>query len=132
YAQTCVRISLVTVRERWNSFWFRPASPHDLIAARIIVALTTLWLVTSRPLLPEIVRWPAPLWKHADLFIRTRYLIVPFPFAVEMALYILLALSLICVALGIAVGISACTAALLTYHFAPMEDIFAASGGPFF
>ena len=116
----------------WDAFWFRPAPPHNLIAARIIVALTTLWLVLSRPLLPDVVRWPAPFWKHADIFIRVRFGIMPLPFAVEMTLYVLLALSLLATAAGVFTRLAAFTSAILVYHFAPFEDILVSTGGPFF
>ena len=116
----------------WNEFWFRAASPHDLIAARIVISLTALWIVLSRPLLPDLVRWPAPFWMHANALIRIRYAIVPLPFAIEMALYVLLICALITTAAGLLVRSSAFTAGMLLYHFAPFEDIFSAVSGPYF
>ena len=127
-----LRISSLALRERWNSFWFRPAAPHSMIAARIIVALQALWLVLSRPMLPDVVRWPAPFWNGVNAAWRLRYLIGPFPFALEMSLYVVLAACLVCVLCGVMTRPAAFFAAILIYHFAPFEDVFASSGGPFF
>jgi hypothetical protein len=115
----------------WNRFWFRDESPVNLIAARIILALSALWLVLSRPKLPEIVTWPEAFWLHADVFTRLRFLIV-FPYAVEVGLYVALIAALLCVLAGRVVRPAAFASALLLYHFAPFEDIFTSAGGPFF
>jgi len=120
------------LREAWNAFWFRPSAPNGIIAARVVIALNALWLIASRPLLPDVVRWPAPFWTHADVFIRTRFFVLPLPFFVEMTLYAILAIALVGAAAGIALRVCAFAAAILIYHFAPMEDIFTSIGGPFF
>lgn len=116
----------------WDRFWFRDASATNLIAARIIVALSTLWLVLSRPRLPEIVAWPQGFWRHPDAFLRVRFFILPLPYAVEQGLYVLLVVALLLTAAGVATRAAAFAAALLLYHFAPFEDIFTSTGGPFF
>jgi hypothetical protein len=122
----------MTVRASWEHFWFRASTPDGLIAARIIVCVNALWLFLSRPLLPDVVRWPAPFWNAIPLPLRVRYGVVPLPFAVEMTLYFALIVCLALVAFGIRTRITALVAGLLTYHFAPLEDIFVSRGGPFF
>jgi hypothetical protein len=116
----------------WDRFWFRAAGPRNLIAARVIVALNALWLVLSRPNLPDVVRWPDAFWRHPDAFVRIRFFLAPLPYAAELALYIVLAVALLLVAAGRFVRASAFVSALLLYHFAPFEDIFTSSAGPFF
>jgi hypothetical protein len=116
----------------WDRFWFRPEPAINLRAAEVILALTALWIVLSRPLLPELVRWPAPFWLHAGPWLRARFLIGPAPYAVEAALYAILAIALLLVISGWFVRPAALTAGLLLYHFAPFEDIFASAGGPMF
>jgi hypothetical protein len=120
------------VIERWNRFWFRPASPHALIAARFLLAFNALWIVLSRPALPDLVRWPAIFWSDASLYTRIRFLIVPFPYGVEFALYALSVVALLFVAAGKFVRPAAFASAVLLYHFADFEKIFSSSGSPFF
>jgi hypothetical protein len=122
----------MNVSKTWDAFWFRDAGPYGLIAARVVVALTALWIVLSRPMLPDVVRWPSAFWNGIPAVMRVRYLIVPFPFPIEMALYVGLIAALVLVVAGIAVRPAALASGLLLYHFAPMEDIFASRGGPFF
>ena len=116
----------------WDRFWFRPESPANFIAARIVVALTSLWLVLSRPNLPEIVEWPAAFWLHPNGWLRARFLIAGLPYAAELALYVVLVVALLLTAAGRGTSASAFTAAILLYHFAPFEDIFTSLSGPFF
>jgi hypothetical protein len=59
-------------------------------------------------------------------------LIVPFPYAVELALYVVLVMALLLVAAGRFVRPAACTSAVLLYHFADFEKIFSSPGAPFF
>jgi hypothetical protein len=119
------------VNAAWNRFWFAPARPTNFVAARAIVSLTALWLVLSRPRLPEIVAWPQAFWLHANAWLRARYLIAGLPYAAEMALYVVLIVALLMTVAGRYAAISAFVAAVLLYHFAPFEDIFT-SASPFF
>jgi len=116
----------------WNRFWFRAEPRANFIAARIIVALTSLWLVLSRPQLPELLTWPDAFWLHANGWLRARFLIGGLPYAIELALYIVLMVALLLTALGRFTAASAFTAAILLYHFAAFEDIISSSSGPFF
>jgi hypothetical protein len=120
------------MRSAWDRFWFRAAPAIDLRAAHIILAASALWLVLSRPNLPGVILWPRPFWLHANPWLRTRFLIFPVGYAVEMALYAALAIALVLVIAGRFVRPAALAAGLLLYHFAPFEDIFTSVGGPFF
>lgn len=120
------------IRKAWERFWFRPEPATNLRAAQILLATNALWLVLSRPHLPEISLWPQPFWLHADAWLRTRFLIFPVGYVVEMALYVVLAIALILVIAGRLVRPAAIASGLLLYHFAPFEDIFTSLGGPNF
>jgi hypothetical protein len=120
------------MKDAWDRFWFRPAGPVNFIAARIIVSVTSLWLVLSRPNLPEIVAWPSAFWLHPNAWLRARFLIIGLPVAAELTLYVVLIVALLLAAAGRYTAMSAFTAAVLLYHFAPFEDIFTSLSGPFF
>jgi len=116
----------------WDAFWYRPASPLGLIAARTIVSLQVLWLLLSRPDLPDILGWPRGFWATADPMLLGRFFIFPVPVVVERVLYVLLEVALVLNVLGLVPRIAGFVAGLLLYHFAPFEDIFSSTGGPFF
>ncbi|MCU1227516.1 MAG: hypothetical protein JWO97_400 [Acidobacteria bacterium] len=120
------------MKNAWDRFWFRPGGPTNFIAARIIVAITSLWLVLSRPNLPGIVAWPEAFWLHPNTWLRARFLILGLPYAAELALYVVLIVALLLTAAGRYTAMSAFAAAVLLYHFAPFEDIFTSLSGPFF
>jgi hypothetical protein len=120
------------MKRAWERFWFASAGPFGLIAARIIVALTAIWLTLSRPMLPDLARWPNVFWVHVGVADRFRFLMPPLPFGAEVFLYGLLEVALLFVAAGRFVRVSAFVSALLLYHFAPFEDIIASSSGPYF
>jgi hypothetical protein len=120
------------LQRAWDHFWYRPESPAHLTAARIIVSLQTLWLLLSRPDLPELRLWPTAFWANVPPALRVRFFIFDIPFEIERALYLVLALALLLTAFGVGTRIWALVAGLLLYHFAPFEDIFASQGGPFF
>lgn len=123
---------LSALRGRWDAFWFRPASPLGLIGVRAVVSLQALWLLWSRPDLPEILTWPRGFWSGVDPILLLRFGIVGLPVAVERLLYWGLQAALLLNLLGFIPRIAGLVAGLLLYHFAPFEDIFASQGGPFF
>jgi hypothetical protein len=116
----------------WNGFWFRVEPRANFVAARMIVALTSLWLVLSRPELPKLLSWPDPFWLHPNGWLRARFLIGGLPYAIENALYVVLMVALLLTAIGRFTAASAFTAAVLLYHFAAFEDVISSSSGPFF
>ncbi len=121
-----------TFRAAWKEFWFRPEGPVNLIAARAIVSANALWILLSRPDLPDILAWPRAFWISVDRGLALRFLIFGLPAFVEEGLYVLLGLSLAAALFGVLPRLACFTAAVLLYHFAPLEDIFASRGGPFF
>jgi hypothetical protein len=116
----------------WNSFWFRPAGPTGLLAARSIVCAQALWILLSRPNLPEILDWPHAFWLGVDRALAGRFLILGLPTGIERALYWLLLAGLAAGVLGFFSRATGLAMALLLYHFAAFEDIFSSRGGPFF
>ena len=98
--------------------------------ARIVVAAHALWLVASRPCLPVVLDWPTELWAGTPAGISLRYLWLFTPLF-EHLLYAALALALILAIFGIATRASCISAALLLYHFAPLEDVFTVAYGPY-
>jgi hypothetical protein len=121
-----------TLSRAWERFWFRPAGPEGLIAARSIVCAQALWILLSRPDLPGILDWPKAFWRGADPAATARFLIFGLPASVERALFALLLVGLAAGAAGFFRPAPGLALAVLLYHFAPFEDIFAARGGPFF
>jgi hypothetical protein len=124
-----VNAALSRVCER---FWFRPAGPAGLIAARSIVCAHALWILLSRPDLPGILEWPKALWRGADAAVAARFLIFGLPASVERVFFALLIVGLAAGAVGFFRPVPGFALAVLLYHFAPFEDIFASRGGPFF
>jgi hypothetical protein len=99
-------------------------------AARIIVAAHALLIVAWHWSLPSLFTWPRELWAGAPPRAALRYLWL-FPPRVEAILYMLLALALLCALLGAAARVSCFAAAILLYHFAPLQDVFINASGPF-
>lgn len=116
----------------WTHFWFRPAAPLGLIAARTLVSAHALWIVLSRPDLPDIVAWPAEFWLRVPTTLALRYLIFPLPPAVEWVLYALLHLALLASLVGVSPRLACLGAGVLLYHFAPFEEVLWHNIGPFF
>jgi hypothetical protein len=120
------------VGRHWDGFWYRPSSPLGLIGARALVSLQALWLMGSRPDLPELLNWPRGFWAAAHPLLLARFGIGGLSPGVERFLYAVAATALLLACFGVVPRIAALTAGLLLYHFAPFEDIFASQGGPFF
>jgi hypothetical protein len=116
----------------WERFWFRPAGPAGLLATRAILCGNALWILLSRPGLPDLFSWPAAFWRNVPEALKVRFLIFGLSPAIEKGLFVLLLLLLVTAACGIAPRLSCLAGAVLLYHFAPLEDIFASQGGPFF
>ncbi|HET7294521.1 MAG TPA: hypothetical protein VFM88_19000 [Vicinamibacteria bacterium] len=113
------------LRDAWDRVWFRPAGPMALIAARVLVCVQALWILLSRPDLPDLARWPEEFWVLAGQMLPVRFGIVGLPPAAEWGLFVVLHLSLVAALLGLWCRLSCLVAALLLYHFAPFEEILA-------
>src|SRR5260370_16052751 len=57
----------------WNRFWFAPGSPRNLAAARIVFAVTSLWVLVSRDF-AGISGLPAEFWSGVPASARWRFL----------------------------------------------------------
>jgi hypothetical protein len=120
------------VKAAWDAFWYRPAGPLSLIVARALVCSNALWILLSRPDLPHVLAWPEAFWVHVPPFVRWRFLDFGLPLPAEAALYGLACLALVSTLLGFLPRISALAAAVLLYHFAPLESVFSIHTGPHF
>jgi hypothetical protein len=117
--------------QAWDHYWFRPAFPLGLIAARVLLAANALWIVLSRADLADLAGWPPELWAGVPLGLRLRYLILPVAPSLEQAAYVLLGTSLLAALVGVAPRVSCFVAATLLYHFAPFEEILTTRTGPY-
>jgi hypothetical protein len=115
----------------WEALWFAPGAPLGLIAARTVLGANALWIVLSRPDLPDLVSWPAAFWSGVPGALRLRYLMLPVGPLVEKAAYAGLCLALVAVVAGVLPRLSCFVAAALLYHFAPFEEILTTSNGPY-
>jgi hypothetical protein len=84
-----------------------------------------LWILLSRPDIPELVAWPREFWQSVDRFLLLRFGILGAPLAVEQGLFLALHGLLVAALLGWAPRLSCLGSALLLYHFAPFEELFA-------
>ena len=105
----------------WNRVWFAPASPVNLAAARVIVAVHALWLLGSRDF-GGVSGLPV-FWDNVRSAARWRYLLFPGHPTLEHYLTGCAAIALTAVLLGFAPRISCLVSALLLYHLAPLETI---------
>lgn len=117
--------------ERWNHFWFRPEPRINLVAARVLLVANSLWILLSRPWLPDLISWPRGFWSQIDPAILRRFFIFPIGGGAEWALYAALLVLLLAAAFGAGGRLVCFAAAILLYHFAPFEDILS-SDGPYF
>lgn len=107
-------------RVAWRAFWTAPTSARNLAAARIVLAVTALWIVLSRDL-PAALQLPQVMWAFAGA---TRFRFAAgLPFALERLAYLLLHVSLVATILGVKPRVSAFVSGLLLYHFAPFESL---------
>jgi vitamin K-dependent gamma-carboxylase-like protein len=107
---------------RFDAFWFADEPVENLTMARILLALTALWVVLSRAGLPSVLQFPRELWETVPLERRLRFLLVG-SFAVERLLWAVLHVSLLAAMMGWVTRWSCLASGLLLYHFAPLETI---------
>jgi hypothetical protein len=109
----------------WAHVFFRPAHPLGLLAARAIVCGQALWILLSRPDLPELAEWPAEFLALAGRPLALRFAFLGPPVALERGLYLLLHALLLAALAGLRPRASCLGAGLLLYHFAPFEELIA-------
>lgn len=126
----------MSARERlhalWERTWFRPASPVALTATRALVSAQALWIVLSRPDLPDLVAWPREFWRGVPALTRLRFGILGAPLLLEQGLFVALHVALAAALLGVRPRTSCVVSALLLYHFAPFEEILVGMPHTFF
>ncbi|HXG59141.1 MAG TPA: hypothetical protein VNL91_08965, partial [Thermoanaerobaculia bacterium] len=106
----------------WNAFWHRAEPAINLTMLRIVASGTALWVLLSRPSLPQIASWPRPFYDSIPAGTRIRYGLFADTF-LEQALFVVLIGMLVLAAAGVAVRATAFASALLLYHFAPFESV---------
>jgi hypothetical protein len=109
-----------------------PADRTNFAAMRVIVALNALWLVLSRPDLPELSLWPSQFFNHIPRAASIRFFAFRIPAGIEWMLYVILAGLLIAVAFGVQTRFTALAAALLLYRFAALEPLVGTISGLWF
>jgi hypothetical protein len=109
----------------WDHVFFRPAHPLCLNAARTILCLQALWILLSRPDLPDLARWPAEFWILADRFLPVRFGMGTLPPTAEQTLFVALHGTLLAALFGLRARAACLASAVLLYHFAPFEEAIA-------
>jgi hypothetical protein len=109
----------------WERAWFRPAHPLCLTATRSILCLQALWILLSRPDLPDLARWPVEFWVLSGRSLPARFGIVRLPVVAERGLFLVLHASLVAALAGLRPRLACLVSGLLLYHFAPFEEVIA-------
>jgi hypothetical protein len=104
--------------------WFAPAHPLCLTASRVILCGQALWILLSRPDLPDLARWPREFWTLVGPLLPLRFG-MGLPAAAEWTLFVVLHAALLAALLGWRPSLTCFVSALLLYHFAPFEEAIA-------
>jgi hypothetical protein len=112
------------LRALWQRVWFAPAHPLGLLATRVILCAQALWILLSRPDLPDLARWPRAFFRLVPPLLPARFGF-GLPAPVEWALFALTFLALLAALAGLLPRLSCLAAGLLLYHFAPLEEMVA-------
>ena len=116
----------------WTAHWSRPLGAWNLIALRAIAAGNALWLLWPRVDLLEVMSWPSAFWREAERGFQVRFLLRIVPIEVERLLLDALFVALGLCAIGVLARVFALVAALLLYHFAPVQNALFFGTGPSF
>jgi hypothetical protein len=106
----------------WQKFWFSPGSARNLALARIVTALTALWILLSRDL-PALSGIPSEFWTATSRSERWRYVLFPGHEQLERVLEVFATIALLGLLLGVLPRICAFLAGILLYHLSPLEGI---------
>ena len=113
------------IERLWSHVFYRPAHPLGLLGVRTVVCAQALWILLSRPDLPELVSWPAEFHASLGPLLPLRFGIVGLSLAAERGLFFALHALLVATLLGIRPRDTGLAAGLLLYHFAPFEELVA-------
>lgn len=112
------------IRATLEHAFLAPAGPRLLRATRVVLAAQALWIVLSRPDLPELAAWPSVFWSGVEPSLLARFALGPLPVALERARFAALIVALVLTLAGVWPRVSGAVAACLLYQFAPMEELF--------
>ena len=101
---------------------FVEESPANLVAARILLAGTALWMLLSRPGLVAVLDYPREMWTFVSEPRLLRFFYV-LPSAVEHILFAILHVTLLAALVGFYPRLMSFLSGILLYHFAPLETI---------
>lgn len=122
----------MTGQDLFTRLFLRAQHPFSIRCVRALLALQALWILLSRPDLPQISAWPAAFQQSLDPALRVRFGVLSGHATAESALLALLHLALITAAAGLLPRLSCFVAGLLLYHFAPFEELIAGVPHVFF
>jgi hypothetical protein len=106
----------------WRRFVDGAAPARELTVARILLAGTALWIVLSRTDLLHLLDLSADVWSTVPWARRARFGLL-LPQAVEWVLWGVLHLTLVAALLGVRPRLTCALAAVLLFHFGPLESI---------
>jgi hypothetical protein len=115
------------MRTLWDRVWFSDGSAVQFRAVRVILALQSLWILLSRPDIPQLASWPHAFFTAIPTP-ELRFGFGALPPAAEWMLFAALHAILIAVIVGRWTRPLMAVAGLLLYHFAPFEEMIV--GGP--
>jgi hypothetical protein len=107
----------------WERLFFSGGSAFNLAITRIVVCLTSIWLILSRDL-PATSGFPNVFWTHVSVPSQWRYLLFPGHETLERGLQALAILALLILSVGFWTRLTAAVGAMLLYHLAPLETIY--------
>jgi hypothetical protein len=109
------------IRSAVERAFFAPAGGALVRATRVILAAQALWIVLSRPDLPDLARWPAVFWSGVEPAFQARFGL-GLPPGLERVRFALLLAALACALVGLWPRVSSAAAGLLLYQVAPLEE----------
>jgi len=107
---------------RIKAWWLAPEPAINVTIARVLLALTALWVILSRFDLPSTLQLPADLWATVPFERRLRFLLL-FSVSIERVLWIALHVALVLALFGVKERWTCIVSGLLLYHFAPLETV---------
>lgn len=122
----------MTKHDVFARLFLRAQHPFALRAVRALLALQALWILLSRPDLPQITAWPAVFRQSVAPALVVRFGVLLGHPIVETALFAILHVGLLSAAAGLLPRVSCLLAGLLLYHFAPFEELIAGVPHVFF
>lgn len=118
-----------TGESSWSRFWHPPVLGVQYTVAKAALVVTAIWILLSRPGLPEILALPAPLLENVSPARFVRFLMLGGAPAERVAYWLALATLVLCVT-GPGRRIWCFVSGLLLYNLAPLETIIW-SGNPY-